>query len=202
MNLEQIMDDIKKIDKVLKSGKESELKDMHQYLVGTYETIIRQTRHAWKETDNEYIKEYNEDRYHEKKMDLLTDKEVIENHRFNLSMIRSKLRLSIPNKQEDLPSTIINVSSSSTAENHNQINIEINVTFDDVREQVRSMESTLDERDVKEILEKIDALEKIIESDDKKYVKWKKARSIGKWILDKSVDVGIALLPLYLKIGA
>ena len=202
MNIEQILIDIEKIDKALKKGTLEILRDTNQYLVGTYIDIIRQTNHAWRDTSNEYIDRHNEDAYQGEKLERLTESQIIANYKFNLEMIKSKMRLSIPNKIEESPSTFINVYSSSSAENRNKINIEMNVTFNDVREQIKSMESTIDEKDVKEILEKINELEKIIESKEKNYVKWKNARNIGKWILDKSVDVGIALLPLFLKIGA
>ena len=36
---------------------------------------------------------------------------------------------------------------------------------------------------------------------DSKSKKWSKAKEIIKWIADKGVDVGIALLPLVLQIG-
>ena len=40
-----------------------------------------------------------------------------------------------------------------------------------------------------------------MKSKDSKSKKWSKAKEIIKWIADKGVDVGIALLPLVLQIG-
>jgi len=47
---------------------------------------------------------------------------------------------------------------------------------------------------------KINELEKIVKSPDRKSKKWENAKGIVKWIADKGVDVGIALLPLLLQI--
>ena len=46
----------------------------------------------------------------------------------------------------------------------------------------------------------INELEKIVKSSDRKSKKWENAKGIVKWIADKGVDVGIALLPLLLQI--
>ena len=46
----------------------------------------------------------------------------------------------------------------------------------------------------------MDELEKIVKSSESRSKKWENAKEIIKWIADKSVDVGIALLPLLLRI--
>ena len=61
--------------------------------------------------------------------------------------------------------------------------------------------SSLTEEEILEILEKLNQLEKIVNSSDRKSKKWSNAKGIIKWVADKSVDVGTALLPLILKIG-
>ena len=60
--------------------------------------------------------------------------------------------------------------------------------------------SALPDTEIEEILNKIDELEKIVKSSERKSKKWENAKSIIKWIADKGVDVGIALLPLLLQI--
>lgn len=87
-----------------------------------------------------------------------------------------------------------------TFNNTNQLNSTINVSFADVKKQVEEMTSLRDE-EIDEIHSKIDDLEKIIDSSERKTKKWDMAKDIIKWIADKGVDVGIALLPLILKIG-
>ena len=46
----------------------------------------------------------------------------------------------------------------------------------------------------------MDELEKIVKSPESRSKKWENAKGIVKWIADKGVDVGIALLPLLLQI--
>ena len=58
----------------------------------------------------------------------------------------------------------------------------------------------LSQDEVDEILSKLSELEEIINSNDRKNQKWNRAKSIIKWVADKGVDVGIAILPLLLQI--
>lgn len=60
--------------------------------------------------------------------------------------------------------------------------------------------SALPDSEIEEILNKMNELEKIIKSSDRKSKKWENAKGVIKWIADKGVDVGIALLPLLLQI--
>lgn len=100
--------------------------------------------------------------------------------------------------------------NSSQSKKSSSVNIEntliatqtqsITVSFDKVRNQIKEM-SGLSDADTKETLDKIDELKVIVESSESKKTKWQKVKPILAWIADKSVDVGIALLPLILKIG-
>lgn len=83
--------------------------------------------------------------------------------------------------------------------NTNENKIDISVSFSDVRKEIEDM-SALPDNEIDEILSKINDLEKIVKSSDRKSKKWDKAKDIVKWIADKGVDVGIALLPLLLQI--
>lgn len=119
----------------------------------------------------------------------------------NLNQIYNKLTtfktLNYPGLGEavaNAPSTVVNITNSN--ENNNTIS----VTFDSVREKVNGMTSLPDE-DIEEIQKRINELEEIVNSKDSKSKKWSKAKEVIKWVADKGVDVGIALLPLILKIG-
>jgi len=119
----------------------------------------------------------------------------------NLNQIYNKLStfktLNYPGLGEAVasnPSTVVNITNSN--ENNNTIS----VTFDSVREKVNGMTSLPDE-DIEEIQKRINELEEIVNSKDSKSKKWSKAKEVIKWVADKGVDVGIALLPLILKIG-
>ena len=102
-----------------------------------------------------------------------------------------KLRL-----QVELKKTGITINNTNTNENNNSVS----VTFESVRDKVNNMTSLPDE-DIEEIQNRIDEIEEIVNSKETKSKKWSKAKEIIKWIADKGVDVGIALLPLLLKIG-
>lgn len=83
--------------------------------------------------------------------------------------------------------------------NTNENRVDINISFSSVRKEIENM-SALPDTEIEEILNKIDELEKIVKSSERKSKKWENAKSIIKWIADKGVDVGIALLPLLLQI--
>lgn len=95
--------------------------------------------------------------------------------------------------KETEPQTVINNN------NTNSIVIDINITFEQARETIERM-TALPDSEVEEILKKINELEEIVQSNDRKTKKWENAKGIIKWIADKGVDVGIALLPLLLQI--
>ncbi len=89
---------------------------------------------------------------------------------------------------------------SLTINNTNKMEANINITFPEARAQVENMTS-LQEDDIQEILNKLDELEKIVNSSERKSKKWDDAKGIIKWIADKGVDVAMTFLPLVLKIG-
>lgn len=92
------------------------------------------------------------------------------------------------------------ITIQNTNHNENNNNNTISITFDNVRDNVNAMTS-LPEEEIRDVLNKIDKLEKIVKSTDGKSKKWSNAKEIIKWIADKGADVGIALLPLLLKIS-
>lgn len=83
--------------------------------------------------------------------------------------------------------------------NTNENKINVNISFNEVRKQIENM-SALPDTEINEILGRIDELERIIQSSDRKSKKWENAKNIIKWIAEKGVDVGIALIPLLLQI--
>lgn len=117
----------------------------------------------------------------------------------NLNQIYNKMlsfkALGYPSLKEKVPQNSPMVQITNTNENI----IDISVSFSDVRKEIENM-SALTDTEIDEILSKINDLEKIVESSDRKSKKWDKAKDIVKWIADKGVDVGIALLPLLLQI--
>lgn len=108
-----------------------------------------------------------------------------------------KLRLQVELAKE---SSAVHNHNINNVENKNIINNTMNISFEDARKTINDM-SSLPENEIEEIQSKINALEEIVNSKESKSKKWSKAKDIIKWVADKGVDVGIALLPLILKIG-
>lgn len=79
------------------------------------------------------------------------------------------------------------------------VNNSVDITFDSVKSQIENM-GALTQAEIDEVINRISELEKIVNSSDKRTQKWESAKSIIRWIADKGVDVGIALLPLLLQI--
>lgn len=91
----------------------------------------------------------------------------------------------------------INVITNISNNNENTINLQ---TFSEVRNKIEEM-SSLTEAEIEEILSKVDELEEIVNSSDRKTKKWEKAREIINWIATKGVDVAMTVIPLLMKIG-
>ena len=100
-------------------------------------------------------------------------------------------------KFDELKSTGINVITNISNSNENTINLQ---TFSEVRNKIENMGS-LSDPEIEEILSKVDELEEIVNSSDRKTKKWDKAKEIIKWVADKGVDVAMTLIPLLMKIG-
>ena len=95
---------------------------------------------------------------------------------------------------------VINLTTKNENHNVNENQNSLTVSFDDVRKCIESMTS-LPYEDVEEIQAKINELEEIVKSNNSRSKKWSMAKGIIKWIADKGVDVGIAMLPLLMNIG-
>ncbi len=91
------------------------------------------------------------------------------------------------------------LNANNEIHNSNENNNVINISFEQVRQQIEDM-SSLPDSEIEEILNRVNELEKIVQSSERRTKKWENAKDIIKWMADKGVDVGIALLPLLLQI--
>lgn len=118
----------------------------------------------------------------------------------NLSQVYNKLKsfkaLGYPSINEALP---LQTTPIVQITNTNQNEVNQNVTFNSIREKIENM-SVLTYKEIEENLKKLEELELIIKSNEKKSKKWEQAKDIIRWIADKGVDVGITFLPLLLQI--
>lgn len=119
----------------------------------------------------------------------------------NVTKIYGFLTAFKTNNYEDYllePDDFINQGDKGITVNNNIYNNTV-ITISDTKKEIENM-SGLTEEDIEEINRKIDELEQIINSKDRKSKKWSCAKEIVKWMADKSVDVALTLIPLLLQI--
>ncbi len=95
--------------------------------------------------------------------------------------------------------SIINQSISHSESNNDNINKnsltnEV-LSFQEAKQTIENM-SMLPDDQIDEILQKIEELERITNSSERKSKKWEKAKDIIKWIVDKGFDIAKILLPI------
>lgn len=172
-----IDDDISKCEEEVKSGNKESRGKLHGILVSKYGKIIDGfedgLHNLFYDSDGKYRKD-------------------------NLERIKEKLTLFKAMDYKNCYSKEEN--TEITVNNTNQLSTTFNILFDEAKKQVENMTSLRDE-EIEEIHNRIDELEAIINSSDRKTKKWDKAKEIIKWVADKGIDVGLTLLPLILKLG-
>lgn len=118
--------------------------------------------------------------------------------KLKLEMLRTNIEFD-ENKEKRKLEELSLQKSILTINNTNSNTLHLNITFEETRDKIKAMTS-LNDSEIEEILKKVDMLEKIIKSKERKNQKWGDAKEIIKWIADKGFDVGIAFLPLLLQI--
>lgn len=88
-------------------------------------------------------------------------------------------------------------STNITFNNNNNINFE--VSFSHAVSNIQDNGSLTNE-ETKEILDKISFLEDVYKSKESNKSKWEKVKPVIKWVADKSFDVAMQILPLFLKL--
>lgn len=112
--------------------------------------------------------------------------DVMKNIQVERSQLECFLNMGCPTKKIE-SGVSVNISNTNR--------IDITMTFEDARSKVENMTS-LSQPEIEAILSKISNLESIMNSADSKSKKWDRSKDIIKWIVDKGVDVSIAVLPL------
>lgn len=117
----------------------------------------------------------------------------------NMKIIRRKLELFLEEDNDKQAGADTSITVSTNVVNQNSNDVNINISFEQAKKTIENM-TALPDVEVEEILSKVDELEKIVQSQERKTKKWENAKGIIKWIADKGVDVGITLLPLLMQI--
>lgn len=180
--------DIEKCTEVLSSSfEEKKWKDLHVELTAKYSAHISDIgsdMYGYLPKDNFF------------QVDLMDEDSL----RHNIFVLKNKLiafkNYGYKNRKSTHGDNGINIQNTLSATQTQTINL----SFEDVKRQVEDM-TGLSDAETKETLDKIDEIKAIVELQEPKKSKWQKIKPILIWLADKSVDVGIALMPLILKIG-
>lgn len=114
--------------------------------------------------------------------------------RKNLKNIYDKMNLCIDMNFTNLLLKEPNSQPFFQINNNNQNIMKVNLTFKELKEKTENITSLKDE-EIDEVLNKIDEIETILNSSERKNKKWEKVKEIITWLLDKGVDVAIQLIP-------
>ena len=115
----------------------------------------------------------------------------------NISIVKSKLEYLLHRDETQVSSfkkkgSIFNYSPSNTINNSNTV--QINMTIEDIRKNVEN-NTYLGESEKDELLSKLNEIEDLQKSNKSKNDKWKIAKDILKFVLDKGADIAIMYIP-------
>lgn len=177
--------DRNKIDEILALHDLEALRSQHMYIDGKYGAYVPD----WSKSMYGYVLNFGFD------YECLDETSLVS----NLKLMQAKLDgfaldFSRPRESIYMPSSNVNVSVKNT----NEMNVSL--SFDEIREQIKNMTSLTDEQ-TQETLNRLSEIESVIKGEGNKKTKWEKIKPILVWLADKSFDVGMALLPLILQIA-
>lgn len=179
----EIRRDIQKIDAAIQSSDLIEIRNLHRYLDGKYQAGIS----CWGEGMYGYTEGLGFN------LDILDCNSI----RDNLLAMKPKLEAfiygwnAISRPLDSGKTSDVNVTVNNT--------VNISISFEEARKQVEEMSSLTDEQ-TRDVLERIEEIERVLNTDTSKKRKWEKIKPVLVWLADKSYDLGKTILPLLLKI--
>ncbi len=186
--IDKVYQDIDNIEEALESNDSEKMFDVHSEIDATYQSAIIN----WGMSMYCYNPNFGFDIYRD-------DTEAL---RFNLRKMKAKLRSYSMGLNVNYDNQAIkrNQNISVNVNNNNSNVINLNLTFDQARQQVEEM-TTLSQKQSDEIIEKINEIENISKEKSTKKRKWEKIKPILAFALDKGVDIAIMLWSLALQSG-
>lgn len=180
--LKMVQDDIKRIQENLECGSSEEHWELFRELDGRYQACVKDWyKGMWQSSRSGSIMYYPE--LHRDPQGTIS----------NLKLIKAKLETyQYQMNATSTPETVTPQVNVTT-------NVGVHISFEQVRSQIVDMPSLTNEQ-TKEVLEKVDELEKVINGQGSRKSKWEKVKPVLTWLANKSCDVGMAILPLLLKI--
>lgn len=188
-----IKNDIVEIENAIKEEKINfeELKKIHIKIDGKYQSKIENWGKSMYNWNDNFGFDYNYADIDSLKENLYTMKSKLEGYLQDYDL---KLTESLKTNKP----LIYNYNNNENA-NVNSNKIEMKLDFNIIKENIKNMESLTNE-ETEETLKRIKELEDIYKSNDKRKNKWEKAKKVAIWLLNKSVDVAIQVLPILLEI--
>lgn len=180
--------DINSIKEVLTNNDFNEMIKVHKYIDGKYQSKINTwglSQYGWDDNlgfDYELISE-------------IGISQNLENMIGKLDGYKQDVDLKVYENFNGKNSNELKIYNNSNNINTNTNFVTNNVNFNNAVQDIKN-NTSLTEEQTKETLQKLEELKTIYESKDNKKIKWTKAKPIMLWLADKSVDVGIAFLPL------
>ncbi len=180
--------DINSIKEVLTNNDFNEMIKVHKYIDGKYQSKINTwglSQYGWGDNlgfDYELISE-------------IGISQNLENMIGKLDGYKQDIDLKVYENFNGKNSKELKIYNNSNSINTNTNFVTNNVNFNNAVQDIKN-NTSLTEGQTKEALQKLEELKTIYESKDNKKIKWTKVKPIMLWLADKSVDVGIALLPL------
>lgn len=180
--------DINSIKEVLTNNDFNEMIKVHKYIDGKYQSKINTwglSQYGWGDNlgfDYELISETG-------------IFQNLENMIGKLDGYKQDIDLKVYENFNDKNSKALKIYNNSNSINTNTNFVTNNVNFNNAVQDIKN-NTSLTEGQTKEALQKLEELKTIYENKDNKKTKWTKVKPIMLWLADKSVDVGIAFLPL------
>lgn len=180
--------DINSIKEVLTNNDFNEMIKVHKYIDGKYQSKINTwglSQYGWGDNlgfDYELISETG-------------IYQNLENMIGKLDGYRQDIDLKVYENFNGKNSKELKIYNNSNSINTNTNFVTNNVNFNNAVQDIKN-NTSLTEEQTKETLQKLEELKTIYETKDNKKTKWTKVKPIMLWLADKSVDVGIAFLPL------
>ena len=182
----EVRRDIGKVEAVIQNLDKAEMVALHRYLDAKYQECIS----GWGKGMYGFNDELGGFNYEMLDKDSLKD---------NLTLMIPKLDAFIHGWNAG--TMFSKTAPISTPEVNVTVNnmVTVHITFEQVREKVEDMTSLTDEQ-TKEVLQKVDEIEALVNGDGSKKSKWEKIKPILVWLADKSFDVAMTIMPLLLKL--
>lgn len=180
--LDMVRKDIQRIDETVCLHDNAKQWELFREMDGRYQACVREWyRGMWQATADAQKLYFNVLKEHPNQVadNLRLIKSKLETFRFQMNAV----------EVSDTPNTQVNVTT----------NVNVNITFDQVRAKIEDMTSLTDEQ-TKEALDKVSEIETVVKGEGSKKSKWEKIKPILTWLADKSFDVAMTILPLLLQV--